>query len=268
MTNDALPNAESLAGRRVLITGASSGIGAATAIAFAAQGAVVGLCARRHDRLNEVAKACRDLGAEAHAWTVDLADLDNIKPFAEAAVATMGSVEVLVNNAGAGRRKKMQDISVEDFEETMDLNFRAPMRLTLALLPHMLDRDSGHIVNVGGSGTREFAPSTGSYIAAKAALDAFTEALYIDLAPTGVKPHLVVPGRTATEFGVAKPGQEPPFPIDPDRIDTPEAIATTIVSCLSTDDIETYPNERVRSDCLKKRKDHNGYMRTRRDWFR
>ena len=142
------------------------------------------------------------------------------------------------------------------------------MRLTLALLPQMLERDWGHIVNVGSSGTREFAPSTGSYVAAKAALDAFTEALYIDLAPTNVRSHLVVPGRTATEFGAPRQDQEPPFPIDPESLDTAETVADTILACLDTDDFETYPNDRVHAACQEKRADPNGYLQTRRDWFR
>lgn len=257
-----------VAGLRVLVTGASSGIGAATAMAFAGAGAHVGICARRTDRLEEVATSCRASGARTDAWTVDLSDLDAITPFAERVLDDMSGVDILVNNAGAGRRKRMQAVSVREFDETMDLNFGAPMRLTLALLPQMLERDSGHVVNVGSSGTREFAPTTGAYVAAKAALDAFTEALYIDLAATGVRSHLIVPGMTATEFSTARPDQEPPFPVDPDRLDSPETVAAAILGCLSTDDFETYPTDRVRAACKKKRADFNGYLRTRREWFR
>ncbi len=257
-----------LSGQRVLITGASSGIGAATAIACAAAGATVGICARREDRLAQTAEACRAAGAKrVHSWTVDLSELDRLAGFAHTVQEDLRGVDVLINNAGAGRRKRMQDISVADFDDTMALNFGAPMRLTLALLPEMVARDSGHIVTVGSAGTREFAPTTGSYIAAKAALDAFTEALYIDLAGTNVWSHLVVPGRTATEFGVEKHDQEPPFPADPARVDPPEVVAEAIIACLSTDDFETYPNDRVREQCTEKRADFNGYLRKRRRWF-
>ena len=161
----------------------------------------------------------------------------------------------------------MQDISVADFEATMALNFSAPLRLTLALLPNMLERGRGRIVNIGSSGTREFAPGTGAYVAAKAALDAFTEALYIDLAGTPVSAHTFVPGRTATEFSLARPGEDPPFPADPANTDSADDVAEAILASLATDGFEYFANPTVEANAAEKRRDPNRYLTRRRDWM-
>ena len=170
-----------------------------------------------------------------------MADLDQIDALAQQMIEELGGVDVLVNNAGAARRRLMQKITIAEFDETMTLNFTSPMRLTLAMLPHMVERGSGHIVNVGSSGTRKFAPRTGAYVAAKAALDGFTEGLYMDLASAGVEAHLVIPGTTSTEFSVDKEGNDPPFPVRPGDAETPETVAQAIVDCLGNDDFETLP---------------------------
>lgn len=257
-----------LTDQRVFVTGASSGIGAATAVECARRGATVGICARREDRLHETVAACAAVGPAAVPFVADLSDLAAIAVLADRVVSELGAVDVLVNNAGASRRRAMQHISVKEFDETMDLNFGAPMRLTLALLPHMLERGSGHIVNVGSSGTRKFAIRTGAYVAAKAALDAFTEGLYLDLVGTGVSAHLVIPGTTSTEFSQDRPGNDPPFPVRPGDAETPENLALAIVGALATDDFETYPNQREVDYAAEKRDDVNGYLRERREWFR
>ena len=145
-------------GLTAVVTGASSGIGAATAVELARRGANVGICARRQDRLEEVADQCRSAGAETHVWVTDLSDIDGLDAFAQRVLAETGGVDILVNNAGAARRRRMQKITPAEFDATMAINFTSPMRLTLALLPHMIERGSGHIVNVGSSGTRKFAP--------------------------------------------------------------------------------------------------------------
>ena len=253
-------NAFDPAGLRVVVTGGSSGIGSATAIEFARRGAAVGVCARREDRLREVVEQCRGHGADATMWPADLADIDSIDALAQQMIDDLGGIDVLVNNAGAPRRRLMQAITPAEFDATMTINFTAPMRLTLAVLPHMLDRGNGHIVNVGSSGTRKIAPRTGAYVAAKAALDSFTEGLYLDLAGTGVRAHLFIPGTTSTEFSIEREGNDPPFPVRPGDAETPENVAVAIVDCLATDVFETYPNQREVDYAAEKRADFNGYL--------
>src|SRR6478609_1827577 len=132
-----------LAGSRVLVTGASSGIGAAAAVAFANAGATVGICARRADRLAGVLERCQASAPESRAWAVDLADLDGLGVFAACADGELGGIDVLVNNAGIPMRRKMQELTLDDLETVMRINFYSPVVLTSALLPGMLERGRG-----------------------------------------------------------------------------------------------------------------------------
>lgn len=250
----------SLTGRRILVTGASSGIGAATAVAAARRGAVVGICARRTDRLAETLDAVRDAGAEGHMFTVDLAQLDGLEAFAARVLDELGGLDVVVNNAGAPRRRLMQAITPGEFDETMTVNFTSPVRLTLALLPHFLAQGSGHIVNVSSMGTRSAARNVGAYVAAKAALNAFTEALYLDLVGTGVQAHLFVPGTTATEFSTPKAGNDDPFPQPPGSAMEADEVAEALLGCLDTSDWETFASDDHRSLAQKKRSDPNAFL--------
>ena len=120
----------------VLVTGASSGIGAATAIAFAQHGATVGICARREDRL---AAVLADVPG-GKMWVVDLADLEGIAEFAARADAELGGIDVLVNNAGVPKRRRTTTMTADDVESVMAINYFSPVRLTLAVLPRMVER--------------------------------------------------------------------------------------------------------------------------------
>ena len=248
------------AGQRVLITGASSGIGAALAVELARSGAFVGLAARRGDRLEQVLGEVRDIGGDGSWWTLDLADLDGVAAVADRAWAEMGPIDVLVNNAGAPRRRSMKRLTPEELDETMAVNFTGSARLTLALLPYMLERDSGAIVNVSSMGTQSMAFRTGAYGAAKAALNLFTEGLYMDLAGTGVRVHLFTPGATATEFSTPKPGNDDPFPQPPDAFMDPVDVAQALIAKLGNDDFEGFAASTLQETAQSKRADPNGYL--------
>ena len=182
--------------QRVLITGASSGIGASVAVAFARAGATVGICARRQDRLDEVLKRCRQWAPDSRRWAVDLSRLDELDAFAAQAAEELGGVDVLVNNAGVPKRRLAAELSATDVEGVMTINYFSPVRLTHALLPAMLRQGSGHIINVSSMGAHSAAYRVGAYAASKAALELFTESLYLELGGTGVQAHLFVPGST------------------------------------------------------------------------
>jgi NAD(P)-dependent dehydrogenase (short-subunit alcohol dehydrogenase family) len=189
-----------LEGRRVLVTGASSGIGAAFARELAAAGAIVGLCARREDKLEGVLADCRKTSPASRMWVQDLSRLDEVAPFARRAADELGGVDVLVNNAGIPKRRHVRLLAAETVDEIMAINFLSPVRLTLALLPGMLDRDEGRIVNVSSIAGRLSPPRETAYAASKAALTTWTESMAVDLHGTGIRLHLVFPGVIDTEL--------------------------------------------------------------------
>ncbi|HXW35882.1 MAG TPA: SDR family NAD(P)-dependent oxidoreductase [Acidimicrobiales bacterium] len=189
-----------LAGKRVLVTGASSGIGAGLAEAFAQKGAVVGICARRRDRLAEVLDKCRRHSPESAMWITDLADFDAVDRLAEEVVDAFGGIDVLVNNAGIPKRRHVTRLDPATVEAVMRINYLSPVRLTLALLPQMLDREEGRVVNISSVAAPLSSPGEAAYDASKAALTAFSEAMAIDLWHTGVKVMTVYPGVIDTEL--------------------------------------------------------------------
>ncbi|MET1071383.1 MAG: SDR family oxidoreductase, partial [Umezawaea sp.] len=162
-----------LAGRTVLITGASSGIGRATALAVARRGAIPLLVARRADELAAVAEEIRAGGGTAHCHPCDLTDGDAVDALVKQVLAEH-DVDMLVNNAGKSiRRSVLRSVDrLHDYERTMALNYFAPMRLILGLLPHMTERRSGHVVNVSTMGVQTNTPRFSAYLGSKAALDA------------------------------------------------------------------------------------------------
>lgn len=245
---------------RVLVTGASSGIGRATALAFAAAGATVGVCARRADRLAEVVAECNTHTPGARHWTVDLADLDGIARFADTVLRDLGGVDVLVNNAGVPKRRTVVEMTADDVEGVMAINYFAPVRLTAALLPSMIERGSGVVVNVSSMGVHSAAYRVGAYAASKAALELYTEALHLELAGTGVQVKLFVPGTTRTEFSTPKPGNDPPFPQDPAATAEPDEVARALVRSIDDPQFVSYATERDEARAREKNADVNAFV--------
>ena len=193
----------SLGAKRVLITGASAGIGAAVAREFAAAGAAVGICARRGERLDQVLADCQAVSADpgsCRRWVVDLARLQGISAFARQVEEELGPVDVLVNNAGIPKRRTVPALRLDEVDDVMNINYLSPIHLTLALLPGMLARGEGRIVNVSSVAARLSPPHEASYAASKAALTTFTECMAVDLDGTGVSVHLVFPGIIDTDL--------------------------------------------------------------------
>lgn len=165
-----------LAGRRVLVTGASSGIGEATARECARRGATVLLVARRADELRRVAVDITAAGGEAHCYPCDLTDGGSVDDLVKVVLAEHGGVDYLVNNAGRSIRRSIASSydRMHDFERTMDINYFGPVRLMLGLLPAMVDQGFGHVVNVLSWGVLVKAPKFSAYLASKSALDTFS----------------------------------------------------------------------------------------------
>lgn len=227
-----------LSGAAVLVTGASSGIGAATAVALAPRGVRLGLVARRADRLVEVGEAALAAGArQVEVWPCDLGDLDAAERTARDAEERLGGVDVLVNNAGIPRRRLVQQLSPDEVAETMRVNFEAPVRLTLTLLPHLLRRRRGCIVNVSSLGGRLGIRQEAAYSASKFALCGWSESMAADLWGTGVEVRIVNPGPIDTEIW-DQPGNAPADYDGP--LEPPSLVADAIVAAIEGDAIETY----------------------------
>ncbi len=199
---------------RILVTGASSGIGAALAIELASRGAHVGIVARRGDRLEVVLEECRAHSPASQMFVCDLGDLEAVSALALNAWETLGGIDCLVNNAGIPKRVRATELIDADLEETMRINFLSPVRLTLGLLPRFLARDSGLIVNVSSMGGRTPIPNEAAYCASKYALAGWTESLHIDLGGTNVGAKLVLPGPIDTEIWDQEGNAEALFDID------------------------------------------------------
>jgi NAD(P)-dependent dehydrogenase (short-subunit alcohol dehydrogenase family) len=175
---------ESLRDATVVITGASSGIGLATARAFAACGANVVLAARRRELLDRAARDCEALGVRALAVPTDVTDPDRVRDLADTAVSAFGGIDVWVNNAGTSMWGRFEDIPLESQSRLVELNLLGAINGCHAALPHFLERGGrGVIINVSSIFGRAPMPFAASYTASKAGLAGFTEALRAELAP-------------------------------------------------------------------------------------
>ena len=166
-----------LSGRHVIITGASSGIGRASAIAVAARGATVFALARNGAALDELIAEIRTAGGQAHAFTCDVTDTDSVDACVKDILGRFGHVDYLVNNAGRSIRRSV-DASTDrlhDYERVMAVNYFGAVRMVLALLPHWRERRFGHVVNVSSAGVQANSPRYSAYLPSKAALDAFAD---------------------------------------------------------------------------------------------
>jgi short-subunit dehydrogenase len=248
--------AYSTAGKRVLITGASSGIGAALARQLAAQGAVVGLIARRRDRLAEVLADCRRTSPASTMWVADLADTAAIGQLVPQAWDALGAIDVLVNNAAIPKRRAVTVLDPVEVEAVMRVNFFAPVRMTLAVLPRMLARGAGMIVNVSSVGGRLGIIHEAAYCASKFALCGWSESMAVDLHGTGISVKLIEPGPVDTEIW-DQPGNEEPLYQGPKV--AADDVAAGIIAAFGSDRFEHYvPDMKAVVDV--KNADLDGYI--------
>lgn len=189
-------------GRRVLVTGASAGIGAAIARDLAAQGATVGLVARRRELLELVLADCRAHAPDSMAWPFDLADLDALGSLVERAEEELGGIDVLVNNAGVTYSGSAVSASLGDLEAQLCINYLSPVRLTQLVVPAMTARGSGHVVTISSMAAPTSTPGEAAYAAAKSALSTYIEALAGELWGGPVRFHLVYPALIDLAEGV------------------------------------------------------------------
>jgi thioester reductase-like protein len=175
-------------GRTVVITGASSGIGRATALKVAAAGAIPLLVARGIEKLEALRDEIEAAGGTAWVYSADLSDMDAIEGVVERMLADHPAIDMLVNNAGRSIRRsiKLSEDRFHDFERTMALNYFGAIKMIMSLLPHMRERGFGHIVNVSSIGVQTNPPRFSAYVASKAALDAWTRVVSSEVVGDGI----------------------------------------------------------------------------------
>jgi NAD(P)-dependent dehydrogenase (short-subunit alcohol dehydrogenase family) len=175
-------------GKVVLITGGSSGIGLAAAHKFAEAGAVTIICGRDQDKLDEACKEAKAKGYAFIAYAADIADMTDCDRFVQLLIANHGGVDFLINNAGRSIRRAIESSydRFHDFERTMQLNYFGCLRVTMGLLPGMVEKHKGHVVNISSIGVLTNAPRFSAYVASKAALDAWTRCASSEFADRGI----------------------------------------------------------------------------------
>lgn len=193
---------DSLYHQVILITGASSGIGAASARAFARAGARVVLAARRADKLEAIAAEIRAQGGEALALPTDVAQLEEVKNLVKQTASHFGQIDVLFNNAGFGRLDFLDRLDPEaDIAAQFAVNVLGVMQTTRQVLPLMMAQKRGHIINMASVAGLVAMPTYSVYAACKFAVRGFSEALRREVAPWGIRVSVIYPGGVATEFG-------------------------------------------------------------------
>src|SRR3954451_2224864 len=252
-------------GLRVLITGASSGIGAGLAERFAKAGATVALVARREDRLNETLDRCRAYAPESQLFVCDMADPEQVDALAAWTIKDFGGVDVLVNNAGIPKRRDVRALDMTTVEEVTRVNYLAPVQLTLALLPHLLEREAGRIINVASVAATLSSPGESSYEASKAALAVFSEAMAVDLWDAGIKMLIVYPGVVDTEL-FSLPGNDP-IPDEIPRIPVSELV-DGVWDALDRDALEVYVPAWFKDLATNKAKDPHQFLAGTAEWVR
>jgi uncharacterized protein len=184
----------------VIVTGASSGIGLETALAFAREGARVVLAARTEAKLNEVVSAHPEWRDRFLPVPADVTKDDDVRRLVETTISKFGRVDILVNNAGIGMRASVVDTPIDDARHLMEVNLYGPIRCIQAALPHMLQKGAGQIVNVGSVLSYVVTARNGVYCASKFALLALSDTLRIELHGTGIEVISVLPAYTETPF--------------------------------------------------------------------
>jgi short-subunit dehydrogenase len=225
--------------RIALVTGASSGIGAATARALAREGYRVALLARRRERLEALVEAIGHDGGAALSCPADVTDADAVRAAVARAVHTWGAVDVLVNNAGRGMAATLEMTTEADLRALLELNLVSVLTMTRAVLPAMLARGTGHIVNIGSIAGRRGMPLRSAYAATKFALTGLTESLRQEVRGRGIHVSLVLPIYTATEFDAVEIRRGAPLRAGP--VQSAETVAHAIVRCLRRPRPEVYP---------------------------
>ncbi len=211
---------------RAIITGASSGIGKATALAFANAGIDLALVSRSQEKLDAVAKVAAEVGVEAKTYALDLSCLEEIEAKIRVIASEFGSIDILVNSAGLGYTNFLQETSLSDWQRVMDLNFMSIVECVRGVLPSMRDRQRGTIINIASVAAEVSFPEWGAYSSSKAALVAFSQVLAAEERANGIRVVTISPGAVNTPLWETETVQAN---FDRSVMLTPETVAQVIL---------------------------------------
>jgi short-subunit dehydrogenase len=234
--------ARTITDKVILITGASSGIGRATALALSRERPKIVLVARRQHLLRELEASVYRAGAEAVSLTLDLRERDHVERMIHSAHDRFGRIDVLINNAAFGFYGTVENTPPEVVREIFDLNFNAALLACQLVIPTMRAQSSGHIINVSSVAGKRGLPLSGIYSATKFALNGISESLRVELRGSGIDVSIINPAATQTEFidnvrlGDVKSSFKPMG-----HVQSAEEVAASIVRCIKNPKAEVYP---------------------------
>jgi NADP-dependent 3-hydroxy acid dehydrogenase YdfG len=191
---------EGIKDKIVVVTGASSGLGEATARLLSAQGATVVLGARRTDRLQSLAKDIEARGGKALAVATDVTQPEQVKALVDSAVRTYGRIDVMINNAGLMPQAPLERLKVDEWNQMIDVNIKGVLHGIAAALPHMQRQKAGHFINVSSVAGHRVGPGFAVYAATKYAVRALSEGLRQEVKPYNIRTTVISPGAVATEL--------------------------------------------------------------------
>lgn len=217
-----------LKGKNAIITGAGRGIGRAIAIALANEGVNVGLLARSEEHLQEVVKETEAQGVKAVYAIADVSSNDEVTKAIHSLTSELGTVDILINNAGIAKFGKFMDLDVEEWEKIIQVNLMGVYYVTRAVLPGMIEQQSGDIINISSSAGQKGAPITSAYSASKFGVMGITESLAMEVRKHNIRVSALTPSTVATDLAIDNDLTDG----NPDKVMQPEDIAEFIVSQL------------------------------------
>lgn len=215
-------------GKNALITGAGKGIGRAAAIAFAKEGINVGLLGRTGAHLEDVLKELEQYGVKAVMAAADVSDNEAVLSAVEHIKSELGPIDILVNNAGIGKFGKFLELPPEDFKKIIDVNLMGVYNVTHAVLPEMIERESGDIINIASTAGQKGAPVTSAYSASKFGLLGLTESLMLEVRKHNIRVSALLPSTVVTDLAHS----ENLISGDPENVMHPEDLAEVMVAQL------------------------------------
>lgn len=219
---------QKITGKNAIITGAGRGIGRATAIAFAKEGIHVGLIGKTAANLEKVAEELREYGVNVSLAAADVSDNASVIAAVDHVKSELGPIDILINNAGIGKFGKFLELSPEEFKHIIDVNLMVMYYVTRAVLPEMIERQTGDIINISSTAGQKGAPVTSAYSASKFGVLGLTESLMLEVRKHNIRVSALTPSTVATDLAF----EENLTDGNPDKVIQPEDLAEMMVAQL------------------------------------